>query len=161
MFFWPNLLMEADNYTPADPMHTPADIEPEWYFLPFYGMLQSVPSKFGGLLASAASSLLILFALPWLDRSPVRSMRFRPALPCIGLLRAGGRIYVVLALVGGKHHAQGGWLALWRVWRVLYYFGYFVVLLPLWPHARKKHARCLLPFLPHRETPDVCFLPVP
>lgn len=136
MFFWPGLLMEPDNYAPADPMHTPADIEPEWYFLPFYGMLQSVPSKFGGLLA-AAGSLLILFALPWLDRSPVRSMRFRP------ICRAGLLVlvasFVVLALVG-KHHAQGNWMALGRL-ATLYYFGYFLVLLPV--AARKEKTRPL------------------
>jgi ubiquinol-cytochrome c reductase cytochrome b subunit len=136
MFFWPGLLMEPDNYAPADPMHTPADIEPEWYFLPFYGMLQSVPSKFGGLLA-AAGSLLILFALPWLDRSPVRSMRFRP------ICRAGLLVlvasFVVLALVG-KHHAQGNWMALGRL-ATLYYFGYFLVLLPV--ATRKEKTRPL------------------
>ncbi|MCP1231188.1 cytochrome b [Acetobacter indonesiensis] len=136
MFFWPGLLMEPDNYAPADPMHTPADIEPEWYFLPFYGMLQSVPSKFGGLLA-AAGSLLILFALPWLDRSPVRSMRFRP------ICRAGLLVlvtsFVVLALVG-KHHAQGNWMALGRL-ATLYYFGYFLVLLPV--AARREKTRPL------------------
>ncbi|WP_408740363.1 cytochrome b [Acetobacter senegalensis] len=132
MFFWPSLLTEPDNYAPADPMHTPADIEPEWYFLPFYGMLQSVPSKFGGLLA-AAGSLLILFALPWLDRSPVRSMRFRPLcrIGLLGLVVA----FVLLALVG-KHHAQGSWMALGRV-SLLYYFGYFLVLLPLAPRLEK------------------------
>ena len=126
MFFWPNVLIEADNYTPADPMHTPADIEPEWYFLPFYGLLQSVPSKFGGLVASAAS-LLILFALPWLDRSPVRSMRFRPLcrIGLFGLVAA----FILLA-AAGKHHAQGGWLIVARL-AGIYYFSYFVVLLPL------------------------------
>ncbi|GAB3594803.1 cytochrome b [Acetobacter peroxydans] len=126
MFFWPGLLTEPDNYLPADPLHTPAEIQPEWYFLPFYGLLQSVPSKSGGLFAAAAS-LLVLFALPWLDRSPVRSMRFRP------LCRAGvlgvAVAFTALALAG-KHHAEGGWLVVGRL-AALYYFGYFLVLLPL------------------------------
>ncbi|OUJ17168.1 ubiquinol-cytochrome C reductase [Acetobacter orientalis] len=126
LFFWPGLLIEPDNYAPADPMHTPADIEPEWYFLPFYGMLQSVPSKFGGLVA-AAGSLLVLFALPWLDRSPVRSARFRPMcrVGLMGLVAA----FVLLGVVG-QHHAQGGWMLLGRA-ALLYYYCYFLVLLPL------------------------------
>ncbi|GBQ20811.1 ubiquinol-cytochrome c reductase cytochrome b subunit [Acetobacter estunensis NRIC 0472] len=126
MFFWPGILTEAANYAPADPMHTPADIEPEWYFLPYYGLLQSVPSKFGGLVVSAAS-LLVLFALPWLDRSPVRSARFRPIcrVGLFGLVAA----FVLLA-AAGKHHAEGGWMLVGRL-AGLYYFAYFLVLLPL------------------------------
>lgn len=102
-FLWPDLLSEPENYRPANPMHTPADIEPEWYFLPFYGLLQSVPSKFGGLLA-AAGSILILFVVPWLDRSPIRSARERPAcrMGMAGLVIA----FVLMGLVG-RHHAEG------------------------------------------------------
>ncbi|MCE2575693.1 cytochrome b N-terminal domain-containing protein [Komagataeibacter sp. FNDCR2] len=125
-FLWPGLLSEPENYRPANPMHTPADIEPEWYFLPFYGMLQSVPSKFGGLVASGGA-VLILFAVPWLDRSPIRSARFRP------LCRAGllGLVvaFVLMGLVG-RHHAAGGWMTVGRL-ATLYYFSYFLVLLPL------------------------------
>ena len=126
MFFWPGLLAEPANYAPADPMHTPADIEPEWYFLPFYGLLQSVPSKFGGLVASAGS-IAVLFFLPWLDRSPIRSARFRP------LCRAGlfGLVIAfVLLAIAGKHHAEGVWMLIARL-AGLYYFAYFLVLLPL------------------------------
>lgn len=125
-FLWPDLLSEPANYRPANPMHTPADIEPEWYFLPFYGMLQSVPSKFGGLVASAGA-VLILFAVPWLDRSPIRSARFRPACR-IGL--AGLVVAFVLMGLVGRHHAAGGWMTVGRL-ATLYYFGYFLVLLPL------------------------------
>lgn len=136
MFFWPNLLAEPANYAPADPMHTPADIEPEWYFLPFYGLLQSVPSKFGGLLA-AAGSIAVLFFLPWLDRSPIRSARFRP-LCRVGLL--GLVVAFVLLAVAGKHHAEGVWMIVARL-AGLYYFGYFLVLLPL--AARMEKTRPL------------------
>ncbi|GAB6967317.1 cytochrome b/b6 [Komagataeibacter kakiaceti JCM 25156] len=125
-FLWPGLLSEPENYRPANPMHTPADIEPEWYFLPFYGMLQSVPSKFGGLVASGGA-VLILFAVPWLDRSPIRSARFRPLcrVGLLGLVAA----FVLMGLVG-RHHAAGGWMTVGRL-ATLYYFSYFLVLLPL------------------------------
>ena len=77
MFFAPNFLGEADNYIPANPLQTPNAIVPEWYFLPFYAILRSVPNKLGGVPACSAPSL-VLFVLPWLDTSPVRSARFRP-----------------------------------------------------------------------------------
>ncbi|ACJ00781.1 cytochrome b [Rhodospirillum centenum] len=91
VFFLPNYLGHPDNYIPADPLVTPPHIVPEWYFLPFYGILRSVtfsigipftdivliPAKLGGVIAMFAS-ILIWFAMPWLDKSPVRSYRFRP-----------------------------------------------------------------------------------
>ncbi|MCX2562066.1 cytochrome b N-terminal domain-containing protein [Acetobacter farinalis] len=140
LFFWPGLLTEPANYAPADPLHTPADIEPEWYFLPFYGLLQSVPSKFGGLLA-AASAILVLFALPWLDQSPVRSARFRPAcrLGLAGLVMA----FILLAAVG-KHHATGEWMLIGRL-AGLYYFGFFLVLLPLVSRREKAQLQAASP----------------
>lgn len=91
VFFAPNYLGHPDNYIPADPLVTPPHIVPEWYFLPFYGILRSItfsigipftdivliPAKLGGVIAMFAS-ILIWFAMPWLDKSPVRSYRFRP-----------------------------------------------------------------------------------
>ena len=110
-FLWPDLLSEPENYRPANPMHTPADIEPEWYFLPFYGLLQSVPSKFGGLVAAGAS-IGVLFVVPWLDPSSIRSARSRP------LCRAGmAGVVVSFVLMGlvGRHHAEGAWMILGRL----------------------------------------------
>ncbi|PYD74789.1 cytochrome b [Novacetimonas pomaceti] len=131
-FLWPDLLSEPANYRPANPLHTPTDIEPEWYFLPFYGILQSVPSKFGGLVASAGA-VLVLFAVPWLDPSPVRSARFRPLcrVALWGLVAA----FVLLGLVG-RHHAAGVWMIAGRC-ATLYYFAYFLVLLPFAPRFEK------------------------
>jgi len=77
LFFAPNLLGEPDNYIPANPLVTPTHIVPEWYFLPFYAILRAIPYKLFGVIAMFAS-LLILFVLPWLDTSKVRSARFRP-----------------------------------------------------------------------------------
>ena len=74
---YPNLLGHSDNYIQANPMVTPAHIVPEWYFLPFYAILRSVPDKLGGVIA-LAGGILLLFVLPWLFKSDIRSMRFRP-----------------------------------------------------------------------------------
>jgi len=75
--FFPDYLGHSDNYVEANPMVTPSHIVPEWYFLPFYAMLRSIPDKTLGILAMG-SSLLIFFILPLLDKSPVRSSQFRP-----------------------------------------------------------------------------------
>ena len=77
IFFFPNFMGHPDNYIPANPMVTPAHIVPEWYFLPFYAILRAVPDKLGGVLLMFGS-IMVLFVLPWLDRSPVRSSTFRP-----------------------------------------------------------------------------------
>jgi len=83
VFFAPNSLLAPDNYIPANPLATPAEITPEWYFWPFYAILRSftfdfiLPAKLWGVLAMF-TSILLLFFLPWLDKSPVRSGSYRP-----------------------------------------------------------------------------------
>ncbi|MCA0406311.1 MAG: cytochrome b/b6 [Proteobacteria bacterium] len=77
VFYQPNFLGHADNYIPADPLKTPAHIVPEWYFLPFYGILRAIPDKLGGVLAMFASIGVLAF-LPWLDTSKVKSGAYRP-----------------------------------------------------------------------------------
>ena len=83
LFFVPNALGHPDNYIPANPLATPAHIVPEWYFWPFYAILRAftvdfiLPAKLWGVLAMFAS-ILLLFFLPWLDKSPVRSGNYRP-----------------------------------------------------------------------------------
>jgi ubiquinol-cytochrome c reductase cytochrome b subunit len=77
LFYAPNVLGHPDNYIPANPMSTPAHIVPEWYFLPVYAILRSIPNKLGGVLAIALV-FLCLFALPFLNTSYVRSSSFRP-----------------------------------------------------------------------------------
>jgi ubiquinol-cytochrome c reductase cytochrome b subunit len=78
VFYAPVALGDPDNFIPANPLSTPPEIVPEWYFLPFYAILRSIPNKLVGVCAMFAS-ILVLFVLPWLDRSPVRSGAFRPA----------------------------------------------------------------------------------
>lgn len=70
------LFLEPPNFIPADPLKTPEHIKPVWYFTPFFTVLRAIPSKFGGMLAMFAA-IFILFLLPWLDRCPVRSIRYR------------------------------------------------------------------------------------
>lgn len=77
VFYAPNYLGHPDNYIPANPMSTPPHIVPEWYFLPVYAILRSIPNKLGGV-AAIALVFLCLFLLPWLNTSPIRSSTFRP-----------------------------------------------------------------------------------
>jgi ubiquinol-cytochrome c reductase cytochrome b/c1 subunit len=126
VFFAPNFLGDPNNFIPANPLQTPADIVPEWYFLPFYAILRSVPNKLGGVTLMFGA-ILVLFALPWLDTSPVRSARFRPLYrPFLFLLVIA---LVVLGFVGA-HRPEGIWVVLGRV-ATTYYFLHFLVLLPV------------------------------
>lgn len=133
VFFNPNALGHADNYIPANPLVTPANIVPEWYFLPFYAILRAITfdvffisAKLGGVIAMFGS-ILVLFVLPWLDTSKVRSMRYRPVarmwfflfvIACILLGWLGGQpaegVYVTMAQIG-----------------TAYYFAFFLIILPL------------------------------
>jgi ubiquinol-cytochrome c reductase cytochrome b subunit len=126
VFFFPNLLGHPDNYIPANPLVTPPHIVPEWYFLPFYAILRAVPDKLGGVIMMFAS-IAILFVLPWLDTSPVRSMRFRPlARPFLFTWLVS---FFVLLYCGGKPPEEP-YVTLSRV-ATAYYFLYFLVILPL------------------------------
>jgi len=77
LFYLPNDMGHPDNYIPANPMVTPAHIVPEWYFLPFYAILRSIPDKLGGVLAMFGA-IVALLILPFVNTSKVRSSRFRP-----------------------------------------------------------------------------------
>jgi ubiquinol-cytochrome c reductase cytochrome b subunit len=126
VFFSPNYLGHPDNYIPANPLVTPAHIVPEWYFLPFYAVLRAVPDKLGGVLLMF-SAIAILFVLPWLDTSPVRSMRFRPIARWFLLLWTVN--FFVLTWVGGKP-AEQPYILIAQL-STAYYFAYFLVILPL------------------------------
>ena len=126
VFFFPNFLGHPDNYIPADPLQTPAHIVPEWYFLPFYAILRAVPDKLGGVLAMFGA-IAILFVLPWLDRSPVRSARFRPLFKIFFWVLVIDCI--VLGYVGAKP-AEGMYLLVGRV-ATVWYFVHFLAILPL------------------------------
>ncbi len=126
VFFAPNMLGEPDNYIPANPLVTPAHIVPEWYFLPFYAILRSVPDKLGGVILMF-SSIAVLFVLPWLDTSPVRSTRFRPIYK--QLIWVFVLSFLALGYVG-KMPPEGIYVVIGRV-ATAYYFLHFLVILPI------------------------------
>jgi quinol-cytochrome oxidoreductase complex cytochrome b subunit len=142
VFFAPNYMGHPDNYIPADPLVTPSHIVPEWYFLPFYAILRSatfdvwfLSAKLIGVILMFAS-ILILLALPWLDRSPARSARFRPVYKYMFWILVADSI--ILGIVGGKvpsdpvfsgtdgfQYVHLGQIA------TVYYFVHFVAFVPL------------------------------
>ncbi|WP_031549327.1 cytochrome b [Parvularcula oceani] len=140
LFYMPNTLGHPDNYIEADPMVTPAHIVPEWYFLPFYAMLRAITfdigipftdivlinSKLGGVLVMLGS-ILILFVLPWLDRSKVRSMRYRPVAKLWLIL-----FFLDVCLLGwlGAQLAEQPYILISQL-ATAYYFAYFLIVLPV------------------------------
>jgi ubiquinol-cytochrome c reductase cytochrome b subunit len=133
VFFGPNTLGHPDNYIPANNQVTPSHIVPEWYLLPFYAILRAITfdifiidAKFGGVIAMGGA-ILILLALPWLDSSKIKSMRYRP------LARMFWFVFVlnflVLALCGAMP-AEPPWTVI-SLLSTIYYFAYFLVILPV------------------------------
>ena len=146
VFYAPDVLGHADNYIEADPLVTPALIVPEWYLLPFYAILRAVPDKLMGVLLMFGS-IAILFVLPWLDTSKVRSMRYRPlakwffgffVIACLGLGWAGAELPDTKVPFLGAIGVD--FLLLGRVLTV-YYFAYFLVILPLLGFYEKPKPR--------------------
>ena len=132
VFFAPNFFGEPDNYIPANPLLTPAHIVPEWYFLPFYAILRCVPDKLGGVFLMF-SAVGILFAVPWLDKSCVKSGSYRPLFKMLYIF------LVVFCLVlgwAGSQQPEGIPLYLSRL-ATFYYFFFFLVALPLLPRFEK------------------------
>lgn len=122
----PNYLGHPDNYIPADPLVTPAHIVPEWYFLPFYAILRSIPDKLMGVIAMV-SSIAILGLLPWLDLSKIRSSVFRPIWKQFVFLFVFD--FFILMYVGGMP-AEGIYLLIGRV-GTAYWFLFFLIIAPL------------------------------
>jgi ubiquinol-cytochrome c reductase cytochrome b subunit len=133
VFFAPNILGHADNYIPANPLSTPAHIVPEWYFWPFYAILRAftvdflwIPAKLWGVLAMFAS-ILLLFFLPWLDKSPVRSGTYRPMFKIFFWILMFD--ILVLAVCGMKP-AEEPWVRMGQL-AAAYYFAHFLIILPI------------------------------
>ncbi len=123
VFFAPNLFGEPDNYIPANPLSTPAHIVPEWYFLPYYAILRAIPDKLLGVVAMFGS-ILILFVLPWIDRSPVRSAKFRPIYKQFFWIFLADCI--VLGYIGAKP-PEGIFLIVGRLATAYYFLHFFII----------------------------------
>jgi ubiquinol-cytochrome c reductase cytochrome b/c1 subunit len=135
IFYMPNYLGEADNYIPANPGVTPPHIVPEWYYLPFYAILRSIPNKLAGVTAMF-SAILVLVFLPWLDTAKTKSSRYRP------LAKQFFWVFVIVCLLLGYLGAQppeGIYVIAGRI-LTFYYFAYFLILLPLLSRIEKPRA---------------------
>jgi len=132
LFFAPNMLGHPDNYIEANPLATPAHIVPEWYFLPFYAILKSftfdliLPAKLWGVLAMFGS-ILLLFLLPWLDRSPVRSGHYRPVFKRFFWILV---VDVAILTWAGGSTPTPVVVAVSQI-ATAYYFAHFLIILPL------------------------------
>ena len=132
IFYMPNYLGDADNYIPANPGVTPAHIVPEWYYLPFYAILRSIPNKLAGVVAMFGAIIVLAF-LPWLDNAKTRSSKYRP------LAKQFFWIFVVVCVLLGYLGAQppeGIYVIAGRI-LTFCYFAYFLILLPLLSRIEK------------------------
>ncbi|HWI85234.1 MAG TPA: cytochrome b/b6 [Sphingomonas sp.] len=139
LFFWPNLLGHPDNYIQANPLSTPAHIVPEWYFLPFYAILKAFTGNFLGIAAklwgvmAMFGSILLLFFLPWIDRSPVRSTYYRPAYKWYFWVL----VVDVIALGYLGQAEPNATVVMLSQLCAAYYFAHFLIILPLVSHFEK------------------------
>ena len=126
VFYYPNFLGHSDNYIPANPMQTPASIVPEWYLLPFYAILRSIPNKLLGVIAMFGS-LLILLVLPYTDLSRVRGNQFKPFMKFAFWLFVVD--FIILMWIGSQHpnspYVEIGQIA------TAFYFAWFLVIVPV------------------------------
>ena len=126
VYFFPNVLGHSDNYIEANPMVTPAHIVPEWYFLPFYAILRSIPHKLGGVIAMLAS-ILILAALPWIHSTEIRSSRFRPIYKFFfGILLS---CCLLLGWIGGMP-VEDPYIIIGQILSI-FYFLFFIFFIPV------------------------------
>lgn len=126
VFFYPNLLGHSDNYIPADPMVTPASIVPEWYLLPYYAILRSIPNKLLGVLAMFGS-LLILLVLPFTDLSRIRGAQFRPAMKLAFWFFVVD--FIILMWIGSQH-PNSPYVEIGQI-STAFYFSWFLIIVPL------------------------------
>nr|YP_010714081.1 apocytochrome b [Fuscoporia gilva]WDD39644.1 apocytochrome b [Fuscoporia gilva] len=125
VFYYPNVLGHSDNYIPANPMSTPSSIVPEWYLLPFYAILRSIPNKLLGVIAMFGS-LLILLVLPITDLSVIRGSQFRP------LMKLAHWFFIVnffILMWIGACHPTTPYLEIGQV-ATIFYFSWFLIIVP-------------------------------
>ncbi|HEX4044546.1 MAG TPA: cytochrome b, partial [Gammaproteobacteria bacterium] len=135
LFFSPmmgGLFLEPDNFIEANPMVTPLEIAPVWYMTPFYAMLRAIPNKFLGLIVMAAA-VAIMFVLPWLDRSRVRSIRYK------GILSKIAIVVFVICFMGLGYLGHEGVSTLRTYMARIFTIGYFAffLLMPIYTSMEK------------------------
>jgi len=126
VYFYPNSLGHPDNYIPANPMVTPPHIVPEWYFLPFYAVLRSIPDKLGGVLAMGGA-LVVLLLMPLLNTSEIRSTAFRPIFRKLYWFLIMD--FLILGWIGGNE-VETPYIEIGQIATVLY-FAFFLVFVPV------------------------------
>jgi len=126
VFYIPNYLLDADNSNIANPLATPAHVVPEWYLLPFYAMLRAIPNKLMGVIVLVAA-IAVLAVIPWLDRSPVKSAKYRPT------YRFFFWIFVAICIGLGYLGSQEPTAGLALIARILTfgYFAFFLIIMPV------------------------------
>ena len=126
VFFSPNLLGDSENYIMANPMQTPAAIVPEWYLLPFYAILRSIPNKLLGVIAMF-SAILIILVLPVVDLGKTKGLQFRP------INKIAFYVFIVdflMLMQLGAKHVESPYIELGQISTILY-FSYFIVIYPV------------------------------
>ena len=126
VFYMPNYLGDSENYVMANPMQTPPAIVPEWYLLPFYAILRSIPNKLLGVIAMF-SAILILLAMPFTDLSRSRGIQFRPLSKIAFFIFLGN--FLILMQLGAKH-VESPFIEFGQISTVIY-FSYFLILVPV------------------------------
>jgi len=126
VFFMPNVLGDSENYVMANPMQTPPAIVPEWYLLPFYAILRSIPNKLLGVIAMF-SALVILLIMPFTDLSRNRGIQFRPLSKIAFFIFVAN--FLILMQLGAKH-VESPYIEFGQISTVLY-FSHFLIIVPL------------------------------
>ncbi|HZZ25759.1 MAG TPA: cytochrome b N-terminal domain-containing protein [Roseiarcus sp.] len=132
VFYIPNYLLDADNSNIANPLATPAHVVPEWYLLPFYAMLRAIPNKLMGVIVLVAA-IAVLAVIPWLDRSPVKSAKYRPTYRFF--FWAFVAIGIGLGYLGSQEPTEG--LALIARILTFGYFAFFLIIMPILSFTEK------------------------
>jgi ubiquinol-cytochrome c reductase cytochrome b subunit len=126
VFFMPNVLGDSDNYIMANPMQTPPAIVPEWYLLPFYAILRSIPNKLLGVIAML-SAILILLVMPFTDLGRSRGLQFRPLSKMAFYIFIAN--FLILMQIGAKH-VESPFIEVGQISTILY-FSHFLIIVPL------------------------------
>jgi len=124
VFFMPNILGDSENYVMANPMQTPPAIVPEWYLLPFYAILRSIPNKLLGVIAMF-SALLALLVLPFSDLSKLRGIQFRPLSKIVFFIFIAN--FLILLQLGAKH-VESPYIEFGQISTALYFAHFFVII---------------------------------